>query len=79
MRVMEKDIDLMLRAVANPLGVVEITGGGTGDGLRKHAFDKRMSRLVGEGYFKPYVHGGYEITEKGINAAAILDFERKRP
>lgn len=74
------DIDLMQRAIESPLGVIETTSGGTGSGLRKHALDKRMKRLVESGYFRPYVHGGYEVTDKGIdlaNARTISDLLAK--
>lgn len=54
------------RAASHHLGVVDTVAGW--GGLQRAAWHARMSRYVADGWFKPYVHGGYEITEAGRKA-----------
>lgn len=56
------------RAADHRLGIVE-TGIGWG-GLQRAAWHARMSHLVADGLLKPYVHGGYEITDLGRQSLA---------
>lgn len=51
------------RAANHPLGIVD-TGIGWG-GLQRASWHARMSALVSDGLLRPYVHGGYEITDTG--------------
>ncbi len=39
-------------------------------GLGHSSWERKMIRLCELGYFRPYVHGGYEITEAGKLRAA---------
>lgn len=65
MKLTQPHLDVLARAKANPLGIVEFTGP---RGLRHANWHRMMDRLVEAGYFAPYVHGGYEITPKGLEA-----------
>ena len=57
------------RAARHHLGVVDTVDTVAGwVGLQRAAWHARMSRYVADGWFKPYVHGGYEITEAGRKA-----------
>ena len=75
MKLTTKQRIYMSIAATNPHGVVEKTFFGVGGGLQRLSWDKMMGGLVKEGFMKPYVHGGYEITEAG---RAILFYEGKQ-
>jgi len=38
-------------------------------GLAASGWERMMGRLCEAGFFRPYVHGGYEITDEGRRAA----------
>lgn len=54
--------EALQRASASRLGVVEFHGT---RGLQSAAWGRMMERMRDLGYVKPYVHGGYEITDAG--------------
>lgn len=56
---------VLAQAKSSPLGIVEYRGT---RGLRSSVWTRMMDRLCANGYFTPYVHGGYEITDKGRDA-----------
>lgn len=56
------------RAAQHPLGITDTVAGW--GGLQRAGWHARMSNYVAGGYFRPYVHGGYEITPAG--RAALL-------
>jgi hypothetical protein len=57
----------MALAMGHPLGVV--TAPVLRGGLGRSAWERMMSRLCAAGLFRPYAHGGYEITAEGRRAA----------
>ncbi len=58
------------RAVRHAIGLVEPPVGASGFG--RASWHAKMSRLVADDYFRPYVHGGYEITLKGRMVADTI-------
>lgn len=54
---------VLKQATEHPLGVVDHVG--TINGLGSASKRRMMHRLSVEGLFRPYVHGGWEITDKG--------------
>lgn len=67
---------IMLRDAATDirgLGVVEIRGT---RGLAYSAKERMAKRLCEAGYLRPYVHGGYEITDSG--RAALTSEQRQQ-
>lgn len=72
MKLTETHIREITRAVSHRLGLLEFYGTA---GLRKSGWERMMQRLVEAGYFVPYVHGGYEITEEGRRVAQAFAAE----
>lgn len=58
---------ILAQALSHPLGLVEPSS--SWGGLQRAGWHATMSRVVAAGWFKPYVHGGYEITNAGREIA----------
>ncbi|UTU09157.1 hypothetical protein CcrJ4_gp409 [Caulobacter phage J4] len=54
---------IVSQALDHPLNLAEPHH--SWNGLRRANWHTTMSRLVAEDVFRPYAHGGYELTEKG--------------
>lgn len=57
--------NMLDRAAANKLGVVERP---YLPGFEGVTWDRNARKLCERGYLRPYVHGGYEITDAGRKA-----------
>ena len=49
-------------------GLLGYYSAGTGSGMGRASWERMMERLAKHGLVRPYVHGGYEITDAGIDA-----------
>lgn len=65
MRLTESQTRELAAAIADRLGLAECR---SNNGLGRASWTRKMDRMCAAGLFKPYVHGGYEITEAGRTA-----------
>ena len=72
-KITEKHRRQLLQAASHDLGLITFHSPGSGEGLRRAAFEKGMKTLCGLGLMQPYVHGGYEITELGRTELSIKE------
>jgi len=59
-------------AIRSSRGVVEPPSAIGGGNLRRANWLRMMDRLCAAGLFRPYVHGGYEITDEGRKALETI-------